>query len=176
MIQSPPGTDRLSFREWLDDDLDRFHAICSDPRVMEYVGDGQVWSRERTGQFIQSAIATLREHGYCQWAMIHKADGKLIGYCGFVKTDTDPEIGWRLAPEYWGQGLATEAARDILHHGFETLRIDRVTATVQSANAASIRIIEKLGMRLEESFDREGREVRVYLTESASPSPAETEP
>lgn len=176
MIQVPPDTERLSFREWLDDDLDRFHAICSDPRVMEYVGNGQVWSRERTGQFIQSAIDTLRQHGFCQWAVIHKSDQKLIGYCGFVRTETGPEIGWRLAPEHWGQGLATEAARAILQYGFKTLRFDRVMATVQSANAASIRVIEKLGMKLEDSFDRAGREVRVYATASASPSPAATKP
>ena len=176
MIQALPNTDRLSFREWLDADLDRFHAICSDPRVMEYVGDGQVWSRERTGQFIQSAIDTFREHGYCQWAVIHKSDQHLIGYCGFVKTDTDPEIGWRFAPEYWGQGLATEAANAILQHGFETLRFDRVMATVQAANSASIRVIEKLGMKLEDCFDRAGREVRLYAIESVFLSPPATEP
>ena len=51
----PPDTDRLAFREWNDDDLDRFHAICSDPQVMKFVGDGQAWSRDRTGRFIQSA-------------------------------------------------------------------------------------------------------------------------
>lgn len=160
---APPDTDRLSFREWNEDDLDRFHAICSDSRVMEYVGDGLVWSRDRTGQFIQSAIDTLEAHGFCQWAVIHKADQQLIGYCGFVKTPTDPEIGWRLAPEYWGNGLATEAARAALNHGIETLGIQRVIATVQAKNSASIRVIKKLGMTLDESFNRDGRKVRVYV-------------
>ena len=47
----PPDTDRLAFREWNDDDLDRFHAICSEPKVMQFVGDGQAWTRNRTGQF-----------------------------------------------------------------------------------------------------------------------------
>ena len=74
----PPDTDRLAFREWNDDDLDRFHAICSDPKVMKFVGDGQAWTKDRTGQFIQSASDMLQEHGYCQWPMIHKADGTLI--------------------------------------------------------------------------------------------------
>jgi len=159
---NPPDTDRLTFREWLDDDIEPFHAICSDPRVMQYVGNGQVWQRERTGQFIQSAIAALRDHGYCQWALIHKADDKLIGYCGFVKTETNPEIGWRLEPEYWGQGLATEAARAALTYGFSTVRFKRVVATVQTANAASARVIEKLGMTLERRFDRDGREVMIF--------------
>ncbi|MBP89272.1 MAG: GNAT family N-acetyltransferase [Planctomycetaceae bacterium] len=162
----PPGTDRLAFREWNDDDLDRFHAICSDPQVMKFVGDGQAWSRDRTGRFIHSAKEMFREHGYCQWALIHKVDGELIGYCGFVNSDDAPEIGWRLAPEYWGKGLATEAARAVLKHGIETLGFQRVIATVQAANVASIRIIEKLGMTQVERFDRDGREVLVYSADA----------
>ncbi|MCA9174312.1 MAG: GNAT family N-acetyltransferase [Planctomycetales bacterium] len=171
MIQAPPDTNRLSFRAWLDDDLDRFHDICSDPRVMEHVGNGEVWSRQQAAQFIQSATGTLREQGFCQWPVFHKSDHRLIGYCGFVKTGIAPEIGWRLSPEYWGKGLATEAARAILQYGFETLRFNCVVATVQAANAASIRVIDKLGMQLEDRFDRAGREVRIYAIESNAPSP-----
>lgn len=133
---------------------------------MKYVGNGEVWSRQRSGRFIQSAINMFREHGYGQWAMIHKSDQQLIGYCGFVETDNDPEIGWRLAPEHWGKGLATEAARAILKHGFETLHFERVTATVQAENAASIRVSEKLGMTLERSFHRDEREVLVCVANS----------
>ncbi len=158
----PPDTDRLAFREWNDDDLDQFHAICSDPQVMQFVADGQAWTKDRTGQFIQFAAEMLREYGYCQWALICKADDKLIGYCGFVKSDNDSEIGWRLAPEYWGKGLATEAARAALEHGMMTLRFRRVIATAQTANLASARVIEKLGMTLERRFDRDGREVMIF--------------
>jgi len=159
---APPETDRLIFCEWREEDFEPFHAICSDSRVMQHVGDGQIWRRKRTGQFIQSANEMLRNHGYCQWALIHKADNRLIGYCGFVKTETVPEIGWRLAPEYWEQGMATEAARAAFDYGILTLRFSRVIATVQTANAASVRVIEKLGMTLEQSSDRDGREVMIY--------------
>jgi [ribosomal protein S5]-alanine N-acetyltransferase len=100
--------------------------------------------------------------GYCQWALIHKADDRLIGSCGFVTTETALEIGWRLAPDYWGQGLATEAAKAALEFGISTLRFRRVTATVQTANMASVRLIEKFGMTLECRFDRDGREVLIY--------------
>jgi ribosomal-protein-alanine N-acetyltransferase len=162
----PPDTGRLAFREWNDDDLGRFHAICSEPQVMQFVGDGQVWATDRTLQFIQSATEMLREHGFCQWPLIHKADGKLIGYCGVVNTDTNPEIGWRLAPEYWGQGLATEAAKAVLTHGIKTLGFQRVIATVQTANVASIRVIEKLGMTLVERYDRDGREIMLHSADT----------
>lgn len=166
-VPIPPDTNRLAFREWNGDDLDRFHAICSDPQVMQYVGDGQIWSRARVAGFIQSASESFREHGFCQWPLTHKADGKLIGYCGFVNTDNTPEIGWRLAPEYWGQGLATEAARAVLKHGIQMLGFQRAIATVQSSNLASIRVIEKLGMTLVKRFDRDGREVMLYSTDAS---------
>jgi len=166
MQRNPPDTDRLSFRVWEPTDLNCLDAICSDPQVMAFVGEGHVWTRERTWQFIQSAIDTWHEFGYCQWAVIHKADHALIGFCGFVHRTAEPEIGWRFAPTYWGQGLATEAARAVLKHGLMTRGFPRVTATVQSANAASIRVIEKLDMKLLRSFQRAGREIRVYGIES----------
>ncbi len=139
-------SERLIFREWFDADVPAFHRICSDPRVMEFVGDGRTWGIERTERFICHATESLRESGFCQWPLIHKADAALIGYCGFLQTGDGPEIGWRLAPEYWGRGLATEAARVALDHGFQELGFQRVVATVQSANEASIRVIQKLGM------------------------------
>ena len=157
-------SERLIFREWCDEDLPAFHRICSDARVMEFVGHGQPWSLETTEHFISRATGSLQEFGFCQWPLIHKADAVLNGYCGFVQTADGPEIGWRLAPDYWGQGLATEAARMALEHGFQELGFQRVIATVQVANAASIRVIEKLGMQHESSFQRNGREVLVYQT------------
>ena len=163
---TPPGTDRLMFREWKSKDVDPFHAICSDSRVMKYVGNGEVWQRERTGQFIQLAMESLQSIGYCQWALIHRAENKLIGYCGFRKTNGYPEIGWRLAPAFWKQGLATEAARTALQHGMQTLRFTRVTATVQAANVASVRVIDKLGMTLEQRLVRDGREILIYAVDA----------
>ena len=163
----PPDTDRLAFRKWNDDDLDRLHAICSKPQVMQFVGDGQVWAKDRTLEFIRSATEMFLEHGFCQWPLTHKADGKLIGYCGVVKSDDALEIGWRLAPEYWGRGLATEAARAILNHNIRKLGFQRLIATVQAMNMASIRVIEKLGMTLADTFDRDGRKVLFYSVDAS---------
>ena len=160
----PPDTDRLAFRVWHDDDLDRFHAICRNPLVMQYVGDGRVWSPERTAKFIRSAAETLRHSGYCQWPVICKEDDQLIGYCGFANTDNAIEIGWRFGQHYWGQGLATEAADSVLRFGTETLGFQQVVATVQIANTASIRVVEKLGMVRVKQFNRSGRALFLYST------------
>lgn len=167
-------SERLLFREWCEEDVSAFHRICSDPQVMEFVGDGQPWSLETTRQFIIRANRSLKENGFCQWPVIHKASAMLIGFCGFVSSEGDTEIGWRLAPEFWGQGLATEAARVSLEHGFRELSFQRVIATVQSKNAASIRVIKKLDMQHESSFQRNGREMLMYAIENDKDEESET--
>lgn len=162
----PTETKRLAFREWTVADLAAFHAICSDPLVMQHVGDGRPWSMAHAEQFIARAIGMSEEFGFCQWALIDKEFSQLIGYCGFVDSADGIEIGWRLAQSYWGQGLATEAARRALQHGFDSLGFTRVVATVQAANQASIRIAEKLGMKSVNRFRRGEREMLVFAIEA----------
>ena len=112
--------------------------------------------------FIDRAIAQSLQHGYCQWPLILKDNGALTGFCGFVPVEGGAEIGWRLAFQRWGKGLATEAAQAALKYAFETLGFRRVTATVQSGNRASLRVVEKLGMHQEATIQRNGREVLVF--------------
>lgn len=81
------------------------------------------------------------------WAVLERESGVVIGDVGFLRTEGDGvEIGWHLHPSARGRGDATEAARACLDHGFATLGFDRVSAYVETANTASLRVIEKLGM------------------------------
>ena len=160
---TPLETDRLIFRDWTKQDLASFHAICSDPAVMQFVGDGEPWSEEKTKLWIESSIESARTHGYCRWALVLKATSELIGFCGFVPTEDGPEIGWRLAKRYWGMGLATEAATRVLKQGFADLGFPAVLALVQSPNRASIRICEKLGMTFNRRFSRSERDILSYM-------------
>ena len=153
----PLETERLRFRDWNAADLAPFHSLCADPSVMQFVGDGEPWLLEDTEQFIERAREMSRTLGFCQWPVINKTNSAVIGFCGFIPASDGAEIGWRMSKEYWGRGLATEAARAVLKHGFETLGFQRVIATVQSPNRASIRVVEKLGMQPESSFQRNGR-------------------
>lgn len=156
-------TERLIFRDWTGADFNAFHKICSDPTVMQFVGDGNPWSEEKTKLWIESSIETAQTHGYCRWALVLKETAELLGFCGFVPTSDGPEIGWRLAKQFWGQGLATEAATAALKFGFETLGFSRVIALVQSPNRASLRVCEKSGLKSESRFERNRRDVLVYL-------------
>ena len=73
------------------------------------------------------------------------------------------DIGYRLHPDYWGKGLATEAARATLRYGFETLALDEVIALVLPGNAASIRVLEKLGMARTEDVTYSGERVQRWV-------------
>ena len=88
----------------------------------------------------------------------------MIGFCGLQPLDGTPEteIGWWLARACWGQGLATEAARAALQHGFERAGLARIVAVALAANRASIHVMEKLGMKYEREMIHRGFQVVLY--------------
>jgi [ribosomal protein S5]-alanine N-acetyltransferase len=150
-------TERLFLRDWVPDDWVRFKPLATDPRVLRYIGTGEPWPDERIRQFVDRGIERAGTRGWILWPVIHREDSTLIGFCGFGDGfPPDVEIGWRLRPEYWGKGYATEAARAVLGHGFATYRFPRVVSVAQPANRASIRVMEKLGMSFEASFVHQG--------------------
>ena len=85
--------------------------------------------------------------GFCFWRLVRKADSALIGFCGLqplvVEAKKEVEIGWWLARDCWGPGLATEAASTALRDGFERAGTGRVLALAQPANLTSIRVAKK---------------------------------
>jgi ribosomal-protein-alanine N-acetyltransferase len=85
------------------------------------------------------------------WAVIHKADGKLIGRCGLCFLDKTPEVelGYLLDKSYWRRGLATEGSHASLKYGFEVIRLEKIVAIAKPENIASRRVMEKVGMKYE---------------------------
>jgi RimJ/RimL family protein N-acetyltransferase len=85
--------------------------------------------------------------GYGMWAVEDRATGGLIGRIGFYEPEGWPgmELGWMLAREHWGRGLATEGARAALQFAFATLQKPQVISLIRPENVASIRLAEKLG-------------------------------
>ncbi len=163
-------TERLNLCNWEADDWLEFRAIAADPEVVRYIGDGAPWSEERARRFVERQMATYDERGYCLWKLLPKRGGGLIGFCGLQPLpETDEiEIGWWLARDCWGQGLATEAARAALRDGFERAGLARVVAIAQPANTASVRIMHKLGMRFERLTERHGIPIVMYAFVSDS--------
>jgi RimJ/RimL family protein N-acetyltransferase len=155
-------TERLFLRQWVPDDWVRFRPLGNDPRVLEFLNT-EPWSDERIKNFINKGIEMAQTRGWILWPVIHRADAVLLGFCGFSDLfPPDVEIGWRLLPEYWGRGLATEAATAVLNYGFQTFGFDRVISVAHPANRRSIRVMEKLGMHFEKTFLHRDLEVVCY--------------
>ncbi len=158
-------TDRLLLRVFRPEDLDAFAQIEADPEVMRFYPSGPR-PREWAERGVRSFIRTQEERGFSLWAVVHKADGPLIGYCGLVPQTLngaeEVEVGYKLARAYWGQGLATEAARAVRDWGFAHLGVPRLVSLIDPGNAASIRVAEKSGMRHETDAEYDGKTCGIY--------------
>jgi ribosomal-protein-alanine N-acetyltransferase len=145
----PIETERLRIRLLTAEDWRDVHAYTSDPVVMTYLPE-EVMTEEQTRQFV---VTSMTEDAQT-YAVDLRAEDRLIGHIGFHPWYAPRiyEIGWVIHPRYQGQGYATEAAAALLRYGFETLQVHRVIATCQPENAASWRVMEKLGMQREAHF------------------------
>lgn len=143
-------TPRTVMRSWRADDLDAFHAVCSDPEVMATLGP--VMSKDEVAALIVRMQGIEAEHGHCFWALERREDTRLIGWCGVIRGSVGPivdkaEFGWRIAREAWGQGLVTEAARAALGWLFANRRDEAAYAITNTDNHRSRAVMERLGMQ-----------------------------
>jgi RimJ/RimL family protein N-acetyltransferase len=143
-------TARLRLEPLDDVHLDGLHALNSDPAVMRWLG-GPVAGVDDTRAMIGRVRARREAWGYGWWALLDREDGMLVGAAGIQHLGRDRanphELGWRLRRDRWGRGLAAEAVREIMRHGFETLEVPLLCAIRDPGNDASLRLMERLGMR-----------------------------
>ena len=159
MAERVVETERLVLRAWRAEDAAPFHAMCTDPEVMAYLGPPL--SRADVEAAIVRQNGFQSGHGYCFWAIERRADGAMLGFCGLKPgPERTPlhariEIGWRLRRDAWGQGYAREAARASLDWGWANLPDDAIWAMTNIANSRSWGLMERLGMarRAELDFD-----------------------
>src|SRR5437868_2300537 len=152
-------TARLLFRDHEPADLEAYCEMEADPEVRRYVG-GKPRTRETAERRFREVFLRPRSGRLALWATVFKQEGRYIGYCGIYPhveagraIPGEGVLAFYLARPYWGRGLATEAGRAFVEFGFGELRLSRIVAGVDARNAASIRVIEKLG------FVRFGTEV-----------------
>ena len=141
-------TDRLVLRRFTAADVPLLVELDSDPDVIryadpEYLAAPPTEDQERA---TLSHILTGYEHGHEFWAAEEDDEGRFIGWF-FLRPDDagEWELGYRLRRAAWGRGLATEGARAVVDHGFETLGLELIYAEAVTANTASINVLEKLG-------------------------------
>jgi RimJ/RimL family protein N-acetyltransferase len=142
-------TARLHLRTFTFDDLENLATLLADRAVMRYVGDGNPATRQETADALQSIIRHWERHGFGRWAAIDKVTGNFVGFGGLRSFEGQPELVYHLASSHWGRGLATELALASLRFGFEEHQFARIVALAKPANAKSIRVMEKVGLRYE---------------------------
>lgn len=140
---------RLRLRPVAVRDAARLHEHWTAPGVRRFLWDDQVISRQQADALVAQSERLFAERGYGLWA-IGLWDGEEVVGCGGYWTFHEPpqvELVLSLDPAWWGQGLATEACRVLLRYAFEGLGWDAVRASTDAPNAASLRLIRRLGFR-----------------------------
>lgn len=149
-------SERLLFRSHEAGDLDAFCAMEADAEVRRYVGGAPRTKEAAEQRFRERAMCPV-DGRLAMWASVLKADDRYVGRCGLYphleggeEVAGEGVLGFYLAREFWGRGLATEAGRAFVNFGFDELNLTRIVTSVQVENAASIRVLEKLGFGLKE--------------------------
>ena len=148
MIVPTLATPRLTLRPFTEDDAEPLHRILSDREVIRYLPNTEPPPLDRVQSFVARQLKHWDEHGFGWWAIEPRARQELIGWSGltFLPETGEVEVAYLLNKPVWGQGLATEAATTCVRYGFETVGLERIIALVHPENAASQRVIRKLGM------------------------------
>lgn len=127
-------------------------ALLTDPDWLRYIGDRGVRTTDDARRYLETGpMASYAAHGFGLYRVARRDTGEPIGICGLLRRATlpDVDIGFAFLPAHRGQGFAVETARATLAYARDTLGLDRIVAIVSPENAASIRVLEKLGMRKE---------------------------
>jgi RimJ/RimL family protein N-acetyltransferase len=157
-------TERLLLRMWReDDDFEPYAELCADPEVMRYLG-GKPLNRMDAWRNMATMIGHWHLRGFGHWAVIEKASQRFIGRIGFMNPEGWPgfELGWTLACHAQGKGYATEGARRALEYAFTEMGRDHVISLINPLNAASIRVAERLGEKIEGRTELLDTEVLIY--------------
>lgn len=158
-------TERLILRRYAAEDKAHLIGLFTDEEVMKYVGNG-VMNKEQAEEWWKKLFDKFYPHGFNIWAVFTREDSRYIGHAGiYPRPDRkeDWEFVYFLSRDAWGKGYATEIARRVIEYGFKELNLPEVFATVDDEHTASIRVLEKAGMKFKNyEFDDDGR-FSVYL-------------
>ena len=163
-------TERLLLRGLESSDFEAYAAICADPEVQRFLGNGRPLQRPAAWREMAFLLGHWDLRGFGQWALVERASGQLAGRAGLWQPEGWPglEVGWVLGRPFWGKGFATEAARASLRHAFDALGARSVISLIRPDNTRSVRVAERLGERYDRRVEL-GRIIHhVYRIDRAS--------
>ena len=143
-------TDRLPLRRLEADDLEDVFAYAYELEVAKYTSWPALETLEDSREFLNRVLELYKNGEVAPWGVV--CEGKVVGTCGFLdwnRHSSQAEIGYALSSKVWGRGLMTEAVRGIIRFGFRTMKLNRIQGRCEVENIASVRVMEKAGMKLE---------------------------
>lgn len=152
----PIETERLLMRRSVPEDAEAISAYRSVPDVGRYQGWERTDAAFLRGEFAAMAARSPGDRGWVQLTLEDRATGELLGDVGMSPAEGEPgvlKVGYTVAPEHQGRGIATEAVRALIGYAFATLGADVVRIYADADNHPSIRVAEKAGLRLVERFE-----------------------
>ncbi len=158
-------TERLTLRPVAESDVDALHKVWTDPEVRRYLWDDVILPRETVEEIVHESEACFREVGSGFFALeLESSPGLLVGFCGHRRFEEGEqmELLFAILPEYWGLGLTTEAAAEVLRYGFEECGMERVLASTDTPNQRSVRVLQRLGMVFERRREYRGLDTVFY--------------
>lgn len=158
-------TDRLIIRRFLPEDLPQISRVFTDPRATRFTLTG-TFTAPQVAKWLERVRDAYETGTHGVWAVVLRDTAEVVGYCALTRPEVEglreDELGYRIDPDRWGQGLATEAARAIRDYAFGQLGVPRIISLIQAENLASIRVAEKLGMQFERETVFSNTRLRLY--------------
>ena len=154
-------TKRLILRDMDAGDLEALHGVLGDPEATRFFDACRPLTLDESREKLAAWVRHDEICGFMPGLMVLKETLDTVGHGGlgyYPETETEgPELIYVLKEVYWGRGLATEFAREALAYGFDALKVNRILSTVRPENGASIRVLEKVGMRRRSYLPEENR-------------------
>ena len=159
-------TPRLVLREFTHEDDAFVLRLLNEPSWLRFIGDRGVRTLPDARRYLDDGPRrSYARNGFGLWCVVPKGGDAPVGMCGLLRRDTlaDVDVGFAFLPEAWGRGYARESAAAVLDHARDVLGLRRVLAITDPENAASIRVLERVGMRREGTVRMPGESIDLLL-------------
>jgi RimJ/RimL family protein N-acetyltransferase len=162
-------TERLTLAPMTREQTDRAHTLWTNAEMRQFLWHNEIIDRKEAISALKKSEDDFNQRQYGLWGLHLRHHEDLIGFCGLRTNDEDgvPELLFGLLPAYWGLGIVTEAAREVVRYAFEDLHVDSIRGATLVSNAASVRVLEHLGAEfLGREHGADGEMLIYHLTPS----------
>jgi RimJ/RimL family protein N-acetyltransferase len=148
-------TPHLLLRPWKPEDAEIWYNLLREEGILRYFPNPSPPQRERADRYIAHHLDQWEKRGYGHWAVVNKQDDQVVGWNGleYLPEINQTEVAYLLSKLVWGKGYATEAARAAIKFGFEVKGLNSIIGLVHPENVASIRVLEKCGLKVEDRIN-----------------------